>query len=249
MLYKKTLSVPFAVSAHSFFAFTVIFFLLSMMLTGGLLAGTSVYVIEDQSKAEIYHYDVNGVELTLPPEVITGNSGYGVGLACDPERGLIFMTSEGSGAIQISDMTSMQYKSSINVPNSGNLAGIVADVDKKRLYVVQRYTNHLYVLTWINGDNYALVYPAPHYIELEGCDGAFGIALDEENDLLYVADNTQVVKCYRTDNWLQNSQAEPIVVGHSAISIAVDMANQYIYTGSMAGYGASGGSTLGLVEA
>jgi fimbrial isopeptide formation D2 family protein/uncharacterized repeat protein (TIGR01451 family) len=57
---------------------------------------------------------------------------------------------------------------------------------------------------------------------------AYGIALDEIDDLLYVANASNTVTVYRTSDW---KLVNTITLSHLAISIAVDVRNGFIYTG------------------
>lgn len=194
---------------------------------------TQLFIIPSHQATAIEKYEVDGVELVSPPDTIASSGSGGVGLACDPEIGLLFLTAEGSANILISDMITMQNINTKALPGATNLAGIVADVSKKRVYAIDRGTNHLYVLVWKYGSEYCFLYPEDYYVELENCGTAYGIALDEENGLLYVADNTTDVKYYSTADWSHDPNTDYITVSHDAISVAVDPNNQYLYTGFM----------------
>jgi len=56
-----------------------------------------------------------------------------------------------------------------------------------------------------------------------------GLALDEENELLYVGDDTNDVKYYDTNDWSKEGE---ISITDSAIGIAIDVPNQHLYTGA-----------------
>ncbi|GAG85243.1 unnamed protein product, partial [marine sediment metagenome] len=120
-------------------------------------------------------------------------------------------------------------------PNANNLAGIVVDQDKQKMYMVDRDTTHLYVYSW-DATNKILtndITSSPYYITLPGVSsGLHGIALDETNDLLYVGDLTTTVKYYNTADW---SAAGNFVVSQSVMGIAVDVTNGFVYTGNAYG--------------
>jgi uncharacterized repeat protein (TIGR01451 family) len=69
-------------------------------------------------------------------------------------------------------------------------------------------------------------------------DGAHGIALDEDSDLLYVGDGSTAVKIYNTADW---SSAGSITVSQEVHAVAVDPIRGYVYTGNPYGpYGSLG---------
>jgi uncharacterized repeat protein (TIGR01451 family) len=84
------------------------------------------------------------------------------------------------------------------------------------------------VYNW-DASNRVLALEGTSYVSLVDCQEAYGIALDEENDLLYVGDNTRYVKCYSTTNWAKAGQ---YTLGRTAAGIAIDTRRQRIYTGS-----------------
>jgi len=77
-------------------------------------------------------------------------------------------------------------------------------------------------------------FPDSYYVQLQDCSKGYGIALDEENELLYVADNTDSIKYYSVNSW---SNPQPLLgeinVSCNVISIAIDVPNQLLYYTSM----------------
>ena len=161
-----------------------------------------------------------------------------ISLAIDADSEFLFITHEYASVyypgnqIEIVNAKTMQYVDTVIVADAAGLAGIVVDQGKQKVYTMQRSTNHLFVYSW-NPIEKELTpdLPYPYYIELQACYQAYGLALDEENDRLYVADNTTDVKYYDTNdpNWSKLGQ---FIVSHEAVGIAVDVNNQYVYTGS-----------------
>jgi len=210
--------------------------------TTKFLRGDSVYVINDTVFKKIKAYKIEGTNLvdqdaeydckteTFYPEGA-------VGLAIDANNEFLFVTFEGVNQIELVNTNSMQKVDIITAPQASDLAGIVMDQGKEKVYTVDRRTNHLYVYSWdAEKLELTLDLPDPYYIELEDCLWAHGIALDEDNNRLYVADNTTAVKYYDSNDpdWSKLGQ---FTVSHHAIGIAVDGENQYVYTGNGMGIG------------
>ncbi len=151
-----------------------------------------------------------------------------VGLAIDSDSKHLFVTYEDSAVIQIIDETTMLSKGTFTVegPNSENLAGIVYDHDKQLLYCVRRRQETLFVFDW--NPTTATLTPVPGSpFSLKGA-APYGIALDEVNDLLYVANHTRTIRIYNTSDW---SEAGTIELSRYVVSVAVDVANGFIYAG------------------
>ena len=201
----------------------------------------SVYVINDTVESELQAYKIDGANLIyqagyicrFDPAGLTG----AVGLALDEsEYGeFLFVTFEGQNEIELVNAKTMEYVDVLEVPDpygSLDLAGIVIDKSRRKVYMIDRPTNHLYVYSW-NAENRELTldYPDPYYVELEDCYQGYGLALDEENSRLYVGDNTTTVKYYDVNdvNW---EKIDEFAVTDKAVGIAIDVENQYVYTGS-----------------
>ncbi|MDH4241968.1 MAG: hypothetical protein OEW48_20605 [Phycisphaerae bacterium] len=173
----------------------------------------SVYVISDTQKSHLQAYKIDGTNLIYqvsymcqldPPD----DSGAVAIAIDDSEYGqFLFATFEFSDEIELVNAKTMQYADVVTALGATDLAGIAMDISNSKLYVVDRYTNHLYSYSW-NAAAKTLTpdFNNPYYIQLEDISGetnkgAFGIALDEENGLLYVADNTNEIKYYDTNDW------------------------------------------------
>jgi len=203
----------------------------------GTASAKSLYVIADINAVPnipIHAYDIQPAPTYLQYQTLHGipdRNGGTVGLACDTDSGYLFATFEFSGKIDLINGTTMLSAGNVTAPGASNLAGIVVDQGKQKVYAVDRATNHLYVYSWdastktLTND----ITTDPYYISLSGVTYAYGIALDEVNDLLYVGDYTTTVKYYNTSDW---SQAGSFTVSHNAMGIAVDVINGFVYTGS-----------------
>ena len=199
----------------------------------------SVYVISDTDGKEIRVYKVDDTNLMQQEKVYYTSLSGPVGLSIDETDygDFLFVTFEGQNEIELIDAKTMQYIDMVEAPDpygTLNLAGIVVDKNKSKIYVINRRTSHLYVYSW-DAENRELTLdlPDPYYVELEDCNKGYGLAFDYENDRLYVADNTTTVKCYDANdpNWSKLNDFT-FTITDTAVGIAVDVNNQYIYTGS-----------------
>lgn len=205
----------------------------------GTASAKSLYVNADlNANSPIHAYDIQLAPTYLVFQQNSTPTRYGgVGLAIDTDSEILFITFEFSGTLDIVDAKTLNILGNVTAPNATDLAGIVVDQDKQKVYAVDRDTNHLYVYSW-NATSKTLtndITTSPYYIALPGIinggnwPGTTGLALDEVNDLLYVADYTTTVKCFHTGNW---SSAGSFTVSHQAMGIAVDVSNGFVYTGS-----------------
>jgi hypothetical protein len=163
-----------------------------------------------------------------------------VGLALDPDSGIMFVTYESSNIIEmVNARTMISEENPVTVTDATTLAGITFDQSKQKLYTVDRETNKLFVYLWepiyktltLEGDTHKALgdLPVPH--------GAYGIALNENNGWLFVTDSTKTVHVYNTNDPNQTWTRQGIVdVNRGAVGIAVDASRNYLYTG---GYAAS----------
>ncbi len=149
-----------------------------------------------------------------------------VGMAIDTDSGYVFITYEASNEIQLIEAKTMTDAGTTLAPDATDLAGIVYDHQKGLLYCVDRGTSSLYVYNW-----------QPQITTLNHVSGspfrlrnasAYGIALDDINDLLYVANASNTITVYTTSDW---SLVNTITLGRIAISIAIDVNNGFVYTG------------------
>jgi DNA-binding beta-propeller fold protein YncE len=146
----------------------------------------------------------------------------------------------------------------IDAPNAVNLAGIAFDNENGKLYVANRNDLSILVYSWNptnktlsldrellitdqSGQNELGCFPFPPY----GCVTACGLALDEEENLLYVTfiNNhyavTNAVYCYSTDDWTFQKRIEIEVndVDRYATAVAVynNGSSKYLFAGAFWG--------------
>jgi DNA-binding beta-propeller fold protein YncE len=157
-----------------------------------------------------------------------------IGLALDPDSGIAFITYEDQKIIELLNAKTMVSLQKITtVKDASNLAGVTFDKSKQKLYVVERRDNRLYVYLWN---------PVTRNLNLEGDihktlenigsypDGAYGVALNELTNRLYVTNATNTVHYYDTATW-EHRGSIPIVVGgtpRQAVGIAIDSNRRYM---------------------
>jgi fimbrial isopeptide formation D2 family protein/uncharacterized repeat protein (TIGR01451 family) len=197
----------------------------------------SLYIIADvygsygssgnkTTPVQAYDIGVDGT-LTFQAQYDIPNRDLGaVGMAIDSDYGYVFITYESSNVIQLLEATTMTNAGTTVAPGASDLAGIVYDHKKSLLYCVDRGKNNLYVYNWFP-ETAKLTHIPGSPFHLENAY-AYGIALDEIDDLLYVANASNSVTVYRTSDW---KLVNTISLGHTAISIALDVRNGFIYTG------------------
>ncbi len=196
----------------------------------GTTAAKSLYMIADiwgfPSPVQAYNIGVDG-RLTYQAEYSIPRHGMGaVGLAIDPDSEHLFVTYENSYAIQLVNARTMTDKGVTWAPSARDLAGIVYDHGKQLLYCVDRRRDTLYVYKW--DPTIARLAHAPGSpVQLTGAT-AWGIALDEIKDLLYVANNTTTINVYKTSDW---SLVRTISVKRIVHSVAVDAVHGLVYSG------------------
>jgi len=194
----------------------------------------SLYVIADikindlnrTQPVQAYDIGIDGTLIFQAQHDIPHSDLGAVGMAIDSDYGYIFITYEASGEIQLIEATKMTDAGKTVAPDATDLAGIVYDHENSLLYCVDRGTNSLYVYNWWP-ETATLTHVSGSPFTLSNAS-AYGIALDEIDDLLYVANASNTITVYNTSDWrLVNT----IRVSRIAISIAVDVTNGLVYTG------------------
>jgi len=228
--------------AGAFVLVTVVGVLAVMPLT---VCATSVYVIANHHTAQFdaWNISVPGVDPPISYQATynLSHAGDPAGVAVDSDSETLFITSESDPGVELVDaktMTSLGW-----ADGASNLAGIDIDQATDTVYAVERATNHIYVYDW---DPVArtLTLKAGYPKDLPSCTGAFGLALDSSQGLLYVADTLgATVRVYDIATLAQVSFFTPSM---PPMGIDVDTVRGFVYTtapdGSCAG--GSPGATL-----
>ncbi len=208
----------------------------AMLMTAVTKTATakSLYVIADikgsstDATQPVQAYDV-GIDGTLAFQAqhdIPHRALGAVGMAIDSDSGYLFITYEASGNIQLVDGTTMTDAGRVTAPDAQDLAGIVFDHPRGLLYCVDRGTDRLYAYNW-EPKATALTHVEGSPFTLRGAR-SFGIALDEIDGFLYVANAGNTVNVYDTSNW---ELIDTVELSRLAISVAVDVMNGFMYTG------------------
>jgi hypothetical protein len=216
--------------------------MLTMVVLAGPASAKSLYVICDQDSSvnpptpvRAYRINANGT-LTYQTQTMVPDVTGAVGLGIDSTSATLFMSVEYFGTFQIYDALTMHNLGSVTAPGASDLAGIVMDEKKNRLYTVDRDTANLYVYQW-NRVTKVLTPVGTLPIVLPTPSGfsdptAFGIALDTVNDLLYVANGWHDIYIYKTSDWSLAGTGVISLNNNSAYSVAIDSARQLLYTGA-----------------
>lgn len=212
---------------------TVFLFLASLLLVfvfGEQAFAKSLYVIADinaYSNIPIQAYDIQGTNLVYQHTgYIPDRDGGAVGLTIDTDSEFLFVTFEFSGTLDMVDATTMTRVGQVVAPGASNLAGIVVDQGKSKVYAVDRNTNHLYVYDW-DASVPSLTLEGGAYKTLTNARG-WGIALDESTGLLYVANANDTIRYYDTATWTEQGS---FTVSTQPIGLAIDTTNKFVYSG------------------
>ena len=212
---------------------TIVSLLSVIALASNMGWAKSLYVINDTAALTLQAYKIRGTSLSWQQDYTCLSADWGaVGIAIDESEygAFLFVTFEDTNKIELVNAKSMQYVDTVTAPQATNLAGVAVDASSGRVYVIYRGTKRLYVYSWdARRQELTLALPAPYYVELDDCYEGFGLALDEANERLYVGDNTSTVKYYDTSDWSKLGQ---FVLTYPVVGIAIDVARQFVYTGS-----------------
>lgn len=190
----------------------------------------SLYVIKDITKrpTPIHAYDIAAdgtlsfqAEYEIPRQALGA-----VGLAMDSDSGYLFVTYEASNYIEVVDAAKMKRLGYTEAEDATDLAGIVYDHDEGLLYTIARGSSLLFVYDW-DPNTMTLTNVPGSPFNLNGVTG-YGIALDEINDLLYIANCSNKINIFKTSSW---HPAGTISVEPLAISVAIDASSGFVYSG------------------
>jgi len=224
----------------------------------------SVYIISDTrtNPSTMQAYEINGSDIIYQIDHILNTETediYGaISLALDPDTEILFVTFEGKNAVELVDAKEMKYVDTVTAPGAVDLAGIVYDSSRKKIYTIDRGSNRLYIYSWDPVRKILSLNIPPNsddtFFLLNNCDNGYGLALDEANGRLYVADSAElmdvclipipdeegnlgIVRYYNIDEGMGNIGdylGEYVVEDTSSQqkydAIGIDVVNQYIYT-------------------
>jgi len=193
----------------------------------------SVYAIINHQSDIIGAYKIDANQIDYQKEIQAPPHGArAIDLAIDSGSSCIFVTYEGENIIEIINAKTLEYEGSVIAAGASNLAGIVFDESKQKLYTVYRETENLFVYFWDSTAKTLTPDETNPKILTEltesGGYGAYGIALDKTNDHLYVANRTNIVHFYDTNSW---NHVNYVNVGETAVDIDIDSEQGYLYAG------------------
>jgi uncharacterized repeat protein (TIGR01451 family) len=212
--------------------------ILALATTG---SARSVYMVVDHETGQFDAYDIG------PTGTITYQATYNLAYQTDPggvcidevpkAEATLFVTGEWSASVEVIDANTFTTIGYIPAPGAVELAGIDVDDVNNIIYTMDRDTPRLYAFLWNYGAATLTLLPG-FPIDLANCVGAFGIALDELSDRLYVADGTgQMLRAYDTNTWAEVWSFHPSV---DPMDVAVDRLRGFVYTSSPDGHCAWG---------
>ena len=147
----------------------------------------------------------------------------------------LLITSEFDVGIEVADAISLTSLGWFDGPTG--LSGIDVDDANGIIYTVDQATNDLYAYTY---DAHAVpptLTPIDGFepMQLPNCQGAYGIALDTTNGILWVADSlSDTVRAYDTDTWEEDTSTNgSFIPSLKPVGIAVDTDRGFVYTVSI----------------
>lgn len=195
---------------------------LTLLLSAEVGQPKSLYVNKNLNRSfnsPISAFDIDGAGC-LTWQATSDPTRYGgAGLAIDTDAEILFVTFETSGTLDIVDATNLDIIDQVTAPAANNLAGIVVDESKSRVYTVNRADTlkRLFVYDW-DSDAVPPTLTLAEEPRLMEAFELYGLALDEGNKLLYVADRSATVKVYDTDTW---SFVKGVAVSQPPMAVAV----------------------------
>lgn len=217
--------------------FAIMAMFLLFLFFASTVSAKSLYVITNinANPTPMQTYDIQAAPAYLVFQANAGVpalAGGAVGLGLDDASAKLFVTYEGSGTLQLVDAKTFKVLRQITAPGASNLAGIVVDQGKKKVYTVDRETNRLYVYSW-DATTDTLTLDGGAFKTLAGVVQANGIALDEKRGRLYIGDkSTTTVRYFDTSTWTEAGNFVLSQSGQTAMGIAVDQVRNIVYTGN-----------------
>jgi len=204
----------------------------------------SVFAIASHGNSRTKAYKITGDHIDYQA-TIKETEGFGIG-ACGlcvwASKELMFTTYESSSVIAWASTKTLGRDQDEDEFNTGivcqtGLAGIVVDEYQSVMYVITRTGGKLYTYTYDEDENTLILVhpndpenPGQDYRQLEGLGSgaAYGLVMDDQAGLLYVANGTSNIFCYSTVSW---ELEDTIDMGRGAAGIGLDTAAGYLYAG------------------
>jgi len=194
----------------------------------------SVYVITDHHGNTVKAYKIQGNQFEYQTDAKDlPNHGNGpVGIDIDPDSEFLFITYEDSDKITLLNAKTMiAEQDPVAAPGATDLAGLVFDSTKQKLYTVKRQDNRLYAYLW-DANTKILTLEGGTYKTLENIgtypNGAYGLTLDPESETLCVTYDGSDKLVLVDAKTMQ--QTKFISTSAELCGIAFDQAKQKFYT-------------------
>ena len=188
----------------------------------------SIYAIINHPSDIIGAYKIDGNQIDYQKEIQAPQHGFrAIDFAIDSDSSCIFVTYEASNFIEIMNAKTLEHEGTVTATEANDLAGIVFDEAKQKLYTVDRGTYNLFVYFW-NPNTKTLTPDGSNPKILADLTGAHGIALDTTNDHLYVANFSNIVHYYDTNGWRHVDSND---IGEIAVDVDIDSDRGYLYAG------------------
>lgn len=254
-------------------AFSIVVFLTVQSIT----QAKTVYAIPNHNEGYLNAYTVleepeGHIEFKDEYDINLGNP---VDVTVDVESDILFITAEGSNEVELLNARTFQKIKRVEAENATNLAGIVfsyIDQNTTHVFTIDRGSNKLFAYDWDAVDKTLTpIIPDPNdvnnpnngvedlYFLLEPGDPNFGsnssvfgcgLAIDGENDLLYVsqfgAGYSSVIEVYSIADFENNFFPNVRTINlndafegddNYAVDIDIDIENQWLYAGGYTGHG------------
>ena len=199
----------------------------------------NAYTILDDPVGQVEYRDYYDISLVTPVDVTV-----------DVDSDILFITAENRNDVELINARTFRKIDLVKAHEATNLAGIVLDYidpNTTRLYTVNRGYSHLFVYDWDAASrDLTLIKPDPNdpanpkygeetdYFLLDAndvnCTGAYGLALDDVNNRLYVTYNNSTVHYFDTRSDYFDHLGE-VELERSAMDVDIDTTNNYLYTG------------------
>lgn len=221
----------------------IVVFLCFLICANNALAKKSVFIISrhnNPSHAQAYSIEGTQVVYQADVDISTYNPGIGaVANAIWPEKELMFVTYESSDWIVWSSTKTLEKVGEYDTGINDDFAGIVVDQGKELVYTIRRNCEDLYVYSFDDVNNTVVLEDTNELETSSGYIDGWGLALDEDNDLLYVTDESNRVRDYNTTDWSLEGYIDITVDSNDrkAVGIAVDPVRRYMYTAGFYGTG------------
>lgn len=206
----------------------------------------SLYLIADHHTAQFDAWSIDPLDGTADYQATYWLSyaddpaGIAVDVELNPDgtvkSATLFVTSEFDRGVELVDAITMTSLGYVGWPLPDDLAGIDVDSENCIVYAVERWTDNLYAFDWNRATKTLTPISGFDPYDLPGCSGAFGIAIDEIADVLWVADAAAgVARAYSTITWTEDTSLS-FTPSHMPVDIAVDRQRGFVYTVSMSAH-------------